>query len=553
VTKFNGPTFDTLQPETQSFLIQQTSITPAVIQNAAKMEDATKREAATAANEQDVDQRINSARIDLPKVMELLLSYPPKMQQAIQLVMGVNEYGNIVGNPISADEAAKKAGYKDGGGNTRRTLQELNITQPGVNLLHNPSGSVALNNEARLMGENPNVGDVGANVDSQKDGALARNTYVVRLGEGPDKQRPFAGATHLVLAKAAATATGYLGVKENKNNFAVAQAIFEEVRQRSRDPKFIEALNAAMNAGASERNTTGVSTNASLPAQQVDKNIDDDAGTTVEGADYADYDTSNYDTNDSATTELESSNDEGAAGAGGARSSSEGVSRSSAAPRGTGGTVVTTKKVRKAAPQLADDSRTIDGTGLVREVPTETKQALTLGLENVTPAEVALLANHYGAKRGSGEFWAKLNEDVSNYITQGAEAVATAIRAIIKKVSEGMLAVAVVFNPSGFDTNVGAAMAAAPQTVTITKEVQFRQNRTADTGGRVLAPNVQKVVDWIASQNRASEVSLVLDPASGKMLVLKSAVWRAGGAGGQWGLWSQGNAGRQVCPQAGER
>jgi hypothetical protein len=189
------------------------------------------------------------------------------------------------------------------------------------------------------------------------------------------------------------------------------------------------------------------------------------------------------------------------------------------------GTQLQTRPKRgKKAAQITDDSNTIDGTDLVREVPdvpTETKQVLRLGLDGATPAQLDALAKHYGTSRGSREFWAKLNEDVSSFITQGAEAVATAIRAIIKKVSEGVLAMAVVFNPSGFDTNVGAAMAAAPQTVTITKEVQFRQNRTADTGGRVLAPNVQKVVDWIASQNRASEVSLVLDPASGKMLVLK--------------------------------
>jgi hypothetical protein len=182
------------------------------------------------------------------------------------------------------------------------------------------------------------------------------------------------------------------------------------------------------------------------------------------------------------------------------------------------------KKRGKKAARITDDSNTIDGTDLVREVPdvpTETKQVLRLGLEGATTEQLDALAKHYGTSRGSRVFWAKLNADVSNYITQGAEAVAAAIRAIIKQVSQAVLAMAVVFNPGSFDTKVGAAMAATPKTVTITKEVQFRQARTADTGGRSLAPNVQKVVDWIASQNRASELSLVLDPVTGRLLVMK--------------------------------
>ena len=368
VEKIQGPAFATLRPETQSYLIQQDSITPAVIQSAAKMEESTRQETAAAANEQGVDQRIAEARIDLPKVLKVLETYPPKMQRAIQLTMGVNEYGNIVDNPISSEEAAKKAGYKDGA-NIRRTLKALNITQAGVNLLHNPSGAVELDNEARYMGENPNVGDINANVDAQRLGSLTKDKIVasvVAMGErAANPERPFAEATHAMLAKAVARAVPYLGLENRGPDHEIAKLLFKEAEQRQSNKDFVTAFRQAMNGAVKGRNETETSGTANLPAQVTEGEIDEDAGTTSQESDYTNYDAS--DASDD-TTELGSTADENAAAAP-AEFRSEDVSRPSAAAGKS--PTITVKPRRKFGVAAAEQS---DG------APQEAPISVTLNL-----------------------------------------------------------------------------------------------------------------------------------------------------------------------------
>ena len=81
-------------------------------------------------------------------------------------------------------------------------------------------------------------------------------------------------------------------------------------------------------------------------------------------------------------------------------------------------------------------------------VPAGTAEALAPQVEKLTEGQTVRLEKHYGVKRGSSEFLAKLNEDVVRYVNKGAEAVAAAIRDIVKAVSEGVLAIGLVFNPS---------------------------------------------------------------------------------------------------------
>lgn len=98
--------------------------------------------------------------------------------------------------------------------------------------------------------------------------------------------------------------------------------------------------------------------------------------------------------------------------------------------------------------QIADDSKTIDGKDLITEVGEE-KQRLLLAdqTSKLTDAQNERLEKHYGVKRDSEEFFQKLREDVLNYVNKGAEAVAGAIRDIVKQIANGVMAVAVVFNP----------------------------------------------------------------------------------------------------------
>ena len=63
--------------------------------------------------------------------------------------------------------------------------------------------------------------------------------------------------------------------------------------------------------------------------------------------------------------------------------------------------------------------------------------------------QVTRLENHYGVKRDTAEFMAKVKADVVLYATKGAEAVAGAIRDVIKAIHTGVLAAAMIFNPTG--------------------------------------------------------------------------------------------------------
>jgi hypothetical protein len=121
---------------------------------------------------------------------------------------------------------------------------------------------------------------------------------------------------------------------------------------------------------------------------------------------------------------------------------------------------VTVKKTRKVAqPAIADDSRTIDGTDLVREVSEQEMLLLESGVGSLPDAQRGALEKAYGEKAGTEAFSARLREDVTNYINKGIESVSAAIRHIIKSVAEGVLAVGIVFNPTAFSNKLDLQLA----------------------------------------------------------------------------------------------
>jgi len=124
-----------------------------------------------------------------------------------------------------------------------------------------------------------------------------------------------------------------------------------------------------------------------------------------------------------------------------------------------------------ATKAITDESMIVDGTGLVRDITSEQRQLLEGPLKQLTDPQTDRLEKHYGAKRGTAEFFTKLHEDVTKYAAKGAEAVSAAIRDIIKAVYTGLLATAVVFNPT-YMNQAEAYVYHAPQAYSITKEVR---------------------------------------------------------------------------------
>jgi hypothetical protein len=84
--------------------------------------------------------------------------------------------------------------------------------------------------------------------------------------------------------------------------------------------------------------------------------------------------------------------------------------------------------------------------------------------------QVTRLENHYNAKRDTPEFMAKVKADVVLYATKGAEAVAGAIRDIIKAIHTGVLSVAMIFNPVQV-SQIEAFVMVPQETRTTTQEV----------------------------------------------------------------------------------
>lgn len=144
---------------------------------------------------------------------------------------------------------------------------------------------------------------------------------------------------------------------------------------------------------------------------------------------------------------------------------------------------------------LAKEPITIEGeTRIIDDQVTQQVAAL--------PApQVDRLEKHYGAKRDTAEFLEKVQADITKYVTQGAEAVAGAIRNIIKSMAEGVLAMGIVFNPNitkdAFNINIGKTF---QQTIEVTQEVpeaaKAQMSPTAQAVYSAMAPVAMKSGKW---------------------------------------------------------
>lgn len=101
---------------------------------------------------------------------------------------------------------------------------------------------------------------------------------------------------------------------------------------------------------------------------------------------------------------------------------------------------------KPAAPRLTREPVTIEGeTKLVGEKIQHSVVADQL--KKLSDAQIKTLEALYGFKRNSEEFLDAARQDVITFVTKGAKYVNGKIRAIIKALANGVLSVAVVFNP----------------------------------------------------------------------------------------------------------
>jgi hypothetical protein len=133
-----------------------------------------------------------------------------------------------------------------------------------------------------------------------------------------------------------------------------------------------------------------------------------------------------------------------------------------------------------------------------QEAKTVSDTKLDEQIAELPKAQVQALEKYYGVDKDSNEFFDRVKEDVVNYINKGAQAVSGAIRSIIKTISEGVLATALVFNPGtyqGINYDLPAFMketrtvvAEAPKNVEMSTVAQRTYEVSAPTFAKAKTP-----------------------------------------------------------------
>ena len=134
--------------------------------------------------------------------------------------------------------------------------------------------------------------------------------------------------------------------------------------------------------------------------------------------------------------------------------------------------------------------------------------------------QVDRLEKHYGLKRDTAEFLAKVKEDVVAYATKGAEAVSAAVRDIIKAIHTGVLAAAMVFNPTAISKV--ESFIVIPQETQVTQQqvlarVPAEASMMSDAGKQAYERLVPALKGKIGNK-----FITIADKPSGRIFVFKS-------------------------------
>jgi GNAT superfamily N-acetyltransferase/cation transport regulator ChaC len=101
---------------------------------------------------------------------------------------------------------------------------------------------------------------------------------------------------------------------------------------------------------------------------------------------------------------------------------------------------------KPAAPRLGNEPYTIEGE-FTEVAEAQQHQMLEGPISKLTETQTKSLEKEYGVDRDTTEFLDRVRKDVIDFVTKGAQAVHGKIRSIIRQLANGILSVAVVFNP----------------------------------------------------------------------------------------------------------
>ena len=486
--------------------------------------------------------------VDVDK-LDALLKADPRVAAAVKLVLGIGEGGRYNGEKVSQKDAAARAGFgKNSQAKVSNALASLGFDEAWRNKYYAAASDTSTDTGTEDEGggsadRGPRLdgGDNAFGEDSKGDFELVKTGGVVSSAGASQGRTEAVPRTELQNAnwfKAAISA-----VADGKDGFKAADkaAIAAEPAGVGRDNL---RLRIAVQRATNEQLADIVAKAAPYSAKVGSRSAVDPLMAEVKKrqgtpafrvAMHSAYN-EEYDATDVKKSEAQ---DKAAARAAAADKESdnanEGAPTGDEAPAATAPAappVVVTKKARRVVKPLANDNvieNDAQGNPLVRELTPNQRSLLLLNSSSLPGPEKAALAEHYGEEPGTPAFLAKLEEDVVAFATDAkafTARVGEAIARIIAKVAKAILSVAVVFNVTSITPNLNneayaRTAASIPSAITVTKEVQFRQEGKADYNGRQLSPNAKRVADWIAAQNRPSDVSQIVDPATGVLYVMK--------------------------------
>jgi hypothetical protein len=156
------------------------------------------------------------------------------------------------------------------------------------------------------------------------------------------------------------------------------------------------------------------------------------------------------------------------------------------------------------------------------------KKTVTTQVEKLAEPQIKRLEQHYGEKRGTDSFLAKVTDDIVAYASKGAEAVSAAIRDIVKALANGVMAFAMIVNPNMATNNFKFDLPKVVQTVqeeraTVPDAAKAEMSDAAQRTYEVVAPVAKAAGKWFMITDKVDGKLHVFD-AEGNPVVQTAAL-----------------------------
>jgi hypothetical protein len=154
--------------------------------------------------------------------------------------------------------------------------------------------------------------------------------------------------------------------------------------------------------------------------------------------------------------------------------------------------------------------------GEFTEITDKQKAMLSAPVSKLSEEQTVTLENHYGEDRNTPTFFARIQADVITFAAKGKQAISAAIRNIIAQIHAGVLAVAMIVNPSFVSQQNDVVVYSAPvvsEQLKVPAEAKTNMSDAALEAYEALYPKIKN--DLLARDN----FMLIMDKPNARMFV----------------------------------